>query len=109
MQKRLIKNHSFLEDLEVLTYPFLGGIGSLPNRFFMAYFFIAYWGIVRKKECPHFFRFHVVIGMLLEVAFQVVGTVSRWMPFVVYWGKFSMHFWTVVAFGYLPVHGAGVY
>ncbi|KAF3949252.1 hypothetical protein CMV_024859 [Castanea mollissima] len=67
----------------------------------MAYFFVAYLGIVRRKEWPHFFRFHVVMGMLLEIALQVIGTVSRWMPLAFYWGKVGMHFWTAVAFAYL--------
>ncbi|KAJ7948708.1 Protein TIC 20-I, chloroplastic-like protein [Quillaja saponaria] len=93
--------HPFLEDFEFLTYPFLGAIGRLPSWFLMAYFFVAYLGVVRRKEWPHFFRFHVVMGMLLEIALQVVGTVSRWMPLAVYWGKLGMHFWTAVAFGYL--------
>ncbi|KDP38553.1 hypothetical protein JCGZ_04478 [Jatropha curcas] len=93
--------HPFLEDFEFLTYPFLGAIGSLPSWFLMAYFFVAYLGIVRRKEWPHFFRFHVVMGMLLEIALQVIGTVSRWMPLAVYWGKVGMHFWTAIAFAYL--------
>ncbi|XP_068645997.1 protein TIC 20-I, chloroplastic-like [Aristolochia californica] len=93
--------HPFLEDFEFLTYPFLGSIGRLPSWFLMAYFFAAYLGVVRKKEWPHFFRFHVVMGMLLEIALQVIGTVSRWMPLSVYWGKIGMHFWTAVAFAYL--------
>lgn len=93
--------HPFLEDLEFLTYPFLGAIGRLPSWFLMAYFFVAYLGVVRRKEWPHFFRFHVVMGMLLEIALQVIGTVSRWMPLAVYWGKLGMHFWTAVAFAYL--------
>eukprot|EP00262_Sarcandra_glabra_P017107 TRINITY_DN575_c0_g1_i2.p1 TRINITY_DN575_c0_g1~~TRINITY_DN575_c0_g1_i2.p1 ORF type:complete len:277 (+),score=19.92 TRINITY_DN575_c0_g1_i2:152-982(+) len=93
--------HPFLEDLEFLTYPFLGAIGRLPSWFLMAYFFAAYLGVVRKKEWPHFFRFHVVMGMLLEIALQVIGTVSRWMPLAVYWGKIGMHFWTAVSFAYL--------
>ncbi|XP_031474428.1 protein TIC 20-I, chloroplastic-like isoform X1 [Nymphaea colorata] len=93
--------HPFLEDFEFFTYPFLGAIGRLPSWFLMAYFFAAYLGIVRRKEWPHFFRFHVVMGMLLEIALQVVGMVSRWMPLAFYWGKIGMHFWTAVAFGYL--------
>ena len=93
--------HPFLEDFEFVTYPFLEFIGRLPSWSLMAYFFIAYLGIVRRKEWPHFFRFHVVMGMLLEIALQVVGTISRWMPLAVYWGKVGMHFWTAVAFGYL--------
>ncbi|XP_060172040.1 protein TIC 20-I, chloroplastic-like [Lycium barbarum] len=92
--------HPFLEDFEFLTYPFLGAIGRLPSWFLMAYFFVAYLGVVRRKEWPHFFRFHVVMGMLLEIALQVIGTISRWMPLAVYWGKVGMHFWTAVAFAY---------
>ncbi|KAL3651118.1 Protein TIC 20-I, chloroplastic [Castilleja foliolosa] len=93
--------HPFLEDFEFLTYPFLGALGKLPSWFLMAYFFVAYLGVVRRKEWPHFFRFHVVMGMLLEIALQVVGTVSRWMPLAWYWGKIGMHFWTAVAFAYM--------
>ncbi|XP_050238398.1 protein TIC 20-I, chloroplastic-like [Mercurialis annua] len=93
--------HPFLEDFEFLTYPFLGAIGRLPSWFLMAYFFVAYLGVVRRKEWPHFFRFHVVMGMLLEISLQVIGTVSRWMPLAIYWGKVGMHFWTAIAFAYL--------
>ncbi|KAK1284572.1 hypothetical protein QJS10_CPB21g00473 [Acorus calamus] len=93
--------HPFLEYFEHLTYPFLGFIGTLPSWFLMAYFFTAYLGVVRKKEWPHFFRFHVVMGMLLEIALQVIGQISRWMPLAVYWGKIGVHFWTAVAFAYL--------
>nr|AFK44966.1 unknown [Lotus japonicus] len=93
--------HPFLEFFEFYTYPFLMAIGSLPSWFLMAYFFVAYLGIVRRKEWPHFFRFHVVMGMLLEIALQVIGTVSRWMPLSLYWGKLGMHFWTAVSFAYL--------
>ncbi|KAK2660587.1 hypothetical protein Ddye_007120 [Dipteronia dyeriana] len=93
--------HPFLESFEFLTYPFLESIGQLPIWFLMAYFFVAYLGVVRRKEWPHFFRFHVVMGMLLEIALQVIGTVSRWLPLGLYWGKFGMHFWTAMAFAFL--------
>ncbi|KAL4191507.1 hypothetical protein AMTRI_Chr07g30310 [Amborella trichopoda] len=93
--------HPFLEDFKFLTFPFLGSIERLPGWFLMFYFVVAYLGVVWRKEWPHFFRFHVVLGMLLEIAFQVVGTVSRWLPLSMYWGKIGMHFWTAVAFGYL--------
>ncbi|XVF82155.1 hypothetical protein PTKIN_Ptkin16aG0022100 [Pterospermum kingtungense] len=93
--------HPFLEDFEFLTYPFLGAIGRLPRWFLMAYFLVAYLGVVRRKEWPHFFRFHVVMGMLLEIGLQIIGTVSRWMPLAIYRGKIGMHFWTAVAFAFL--------
>lgn len=94
--------HPFLEEFEFLTYPFLEVIGKLPSWFLIAYFLVAYLGIVRRKEWPHFFRFHVVMGMLLEISLQVIGTISRrWLPRAVYWGKVGMHFWTAFAFAYL--------
>ncbi|KAJ4966489.1 hypothetical protein NE237_018338 [Protea cynaroides] len=93
--------HPFLEDFEFLTYPFLGALGKLPAWFLMAYFFTAYLGVVRRKEWPHFFRFHVVMGMLLEILLQIVGTVSRWLPLALYWGKLGRHFWAAIAFGFL--------
>jgi Tic20 family protein import component len=93
--------HPFLESFEYMTYPFLRSIGSLPRWSLMAYFFTAYLGIVRVKIWPHFFRYHVVLGMLLEISLQVTGTMSRWAPRALYWGKIGMHFWTVVAFSFL--------
>lgn len=93
--------HPFLENFEFLALPFIEALSKLPKWFFLAYFFVAYLGIVRRKEWPHFFRFHVVTGMLLEVSLQVVGSVSRWMPKALYWGKVGMHFWTAFAFAFL--------
>lgn len=90
--------HPILELYEFYTYPFLMAIGSLPKWSLIAYFIIAYLTVVRRKEWPHFFRFHVAMGMLLEIALQVTGIVSRWMPLSVYWGKLGMHFWTAASF-----------
>ncbi|KAF5805457.1 putative chloroplast protein import component Tic20 [Helianthus annuus] len=93
--------HPFLESFEFLTYPFLSALGGLPSWFLIAYFIVAYLAVVRRKEWPHFFRFHVVTGMLLEIALQVTGTVWRWLPRAWYWGKVGMHFWTAFAFAFL--------
>ncbi|XP_022744283.1 protein TIC 20-I, chloroplastic-like [Durio zibethinus] len=93
--------HPFLENFELLTTPFLEAIGRLPRWFLMAYFAVAYLGVVRRKVWPHFFRFHVVLGLLLEIALQMIGIGSRRMPRAVYWGKLGMHFWTAVAFAHL--------
>lgn len=93
--------HPFLEYFQYYTYPFLSVIDKLPAWFLISYFSVLYAGIVRRKEWPHFFKFHVMMGILLEMARQVLGTVSRWMPLSLYWGKFGMHFWTAVSLGYL--------
>lgn len=92
--------HSFLEDYEFCTYKFLTFIGSLPSWFLLAYFFGAYLGIVRNNRWPHFFRFHVVTGMLLEIIVQVVGTVNDWVPPSLYWGKFGAHYWLAISFAF---------
>ncbi|KAL2497448.1 hypothetical protein Adt_22998 [Abeliophyllum distichum] len=93
--------HPFLEYFELLSVPFWQATSQLPRWFTMAYIFIVYTGIVRRKEWPHFFRFHVIMGVLLEIALQVIGTVSSWMPLAVYWGKIGMHFWVATSFAYL--------
>ena len=92
--------HSFLEDYEFCTYPFLTFIGRLPSWFLLAYFFGAYLGIVRNNRWPHFIRFHVVTGMLLEILVQVVGTVNDWVPPSLYWGKFGAYYWLGIAFAF---------
>lgn len=86
--------HPFLEDLEPLTVPFLGnGLGMLPDWFFTVYFFAAYLGIVRNNKFPHFLRFHVVNGMLLEITFSILGQLNDWFPKSFYWGVLGQHFW----------------
>ncbi|KAL3684240.1 hypothetical protein R1sor_002262 [Riccia sorocarpa] len=92
---------AFLEDYEFCTYPFLIMIGSLPGWFLLAYFFGAYLGIVRNNRWPHFLRFHVVTGMLLEIILQVMGTVNDWVPQSVYWGKIGAHYWLAVSMAFL--------
>lgn len=93
--------HPFIPYFQPMTYPFLMAIGTLPRWSLIAYFLIAYLTIVRRKEWPHFFRFHVAVGMLIEIALQVTGIVSRWMPRSFYWGKLGMHFWTTAFFVFL--------
>ncbi|CAA0832775.1 Protein TIC 20-I- chloroplastic [Striga hermonthica] len=90
----------FLEDLKYACYPFLCSLGRLPSWFLLAYFFAAYLGVVRLKIWPHFFRFHVVNGLLLEIGLQTIGLVSRWMPRGLYRGKIGMHFWAGVGMAF---------
>lgn len=93
--------HFLWDHFKFWTIPFLRGLGRLPRWFLIAYFFIGYLGIVRRKEWPHFLRFHMIMGMLLEIALQVTGYISRWMPASVYWGKIGMHAWNWIMFSHL--------
>ncbi|GKU89985.1 hypothetical protein SLEP1_g4050 [Rubroshorea leprosula] len=93
--------HPFLEAFESWTTPFLEAVGRLPRWSFLAYFVVGYLFVVRRQEWPHFFRFHVVMGLLLEIALHVTGALNRVTPGAVYWGKIGMHFWTIFFFGFL--------
>ncbi|CAI5474733.1 unnamed protein product [Closterium sp. Yama58-4] len=91
----------FLFTYEQLCQPFLMLLGLLPSWFMLAYFFGAYLGVVRNNRWPHFLRFHVVTGMLLEIILQVVGTLNDWIPKSVYWGKIGAHFWLAIAVAFI--------
>ncbi|XP_059634507.1 protein TIC 20-I, chloroplastic-like [Cornus florida] len=93
--------HPFFENIECFTYRFRLALCSFPSWFTMAYFFATYFGVVKNKEWPQFFRFHVTMGMLLEIVLQVMWTVSNWMPVAVYFPKIGMHYWSAVTFVYL--------
>lgn len=93
--------HPLFEDFEYFTYPFLRALGRLPRGFLLIYFICGYLGIVRRKEWPHFMRFNMCLGMLLEIALQLCGVLSRWMPRGLYYGKIGMFAWTVIAFNHL--------
>ncbi|CAI6000500.1 unnamed protein product [Closterium sp. NIES-64] len=91
----------FLFTYEQLCQPFLMLLGLLPSWFMLAYFFGAYLGVVRNNRWPHFLRFHVVTGMLLEIILQVVGTLNDWIPKSIYWGKIGAHFWLAIAVAFI--------
>lgn len=88
----------FLQNFEILANPFSGK--ELPGWFMLVYCFGIYFLVVRNKKLPHFFRFHVIMAILLDNAVQIVGIVAGWMP---YWSKLDAPFWTVVAVGLLLI------
>lgn len=97
----LYQMHPFLEHFDFLTYPFLRAYVRLPSWFLMACVTGIFLGVVKRKECPHFLRFHVVMGILLESSMHIIGTISSWMPCEVFWGKTGLLFWSGIAFAYL--------
>ena len=93
--------YPFLYTYKMLCRPFLMLLGLLPSWFLLAYFFGAYLGVVRNNRWPHFLRFHVVTGMLLEIILQVIGTLNDWIPRSLYWGRLGAHFWLAVALAFI--------
>ncbi|KAF5745995.1 protein TIC 20-IV chloroplastic [Tripterygium wilfordii] len=96
----------FLERYELfedLIYFVPGAITRLPIWFSMVYCYFGYIGLVKNKHWPHFFRFHLMMGMLLETALQILWYTCNFFPLIHYSGKLGMHFWAGVGFFYMFV------
>ncbi|XVF44448.1 hypothetical protein PTKIN_Ptkin02bG0120900 [Pterospermum kingtungense] len=94
----------FLEHYEIfenLIFFVPGAIRRLPPWFSMIYCYFGYIGIVKNKDWPHFIRFHLMMGMLLETALQLIWYTSNFFPLVHYNGRFGMHFWAGIGFFYI--------
>ncbi|KAJ0966011.1 hypothetical protein J5N97_027149 [Dioscorea zingiberensis] len=89
---------NFLEDLDFLTNPLIDTFTLLPGWAMLAMSYMAYIWVVRKKDRPHFLRFHVVMAMLLSSAVQIAGIASNWLPHSVYKGRIQSYFWTTFVF-----------
>ncbi|KAH7576870.1 hypothetical protein JRO89_XS01G0168000 [Xanthoceras sorbifolium] len=59
------------ELFENLIFYVPGAITRLPSWFTLMYCFLAYCWVVKNKEWPLFFRFHLMMGMLLETGMQI--------------------------------------
>ncbi|KAM7276421.1 hypothetical protein ACFE04_018287 [Oxalis oulophora] len=88
---------------ENLIYFVPGAITRLPVWFSMAYCYFAYLCVIRNKEWPHFLRFHLMMGMLLETSLQIVWHVGNFFPFIHFRGMFGMHVWAAVGFAYILI------
>ncbi|KAM5580903.1 protein TIC 20-IV, chloroplastic [Rosa sericea] len=86
-----------------LIYFVPGAIKRLPQWFTMTYVMVAYFGVVKKKQWPHFFRYHVIMAMLLETMLQVVGQSSNFFPLIHFNGTFGIEYWAAVAFLYILI------
>lgn len=96
----------FLEHYDVLgdlIYFVPGAITRLPVWFSMIYCYFAYIGIVKNKDVPHFFRFHLMMGMLLETGLQILWYTSNFFPLIHYNGMFGMHYWAGVGLAYIVI------
>ncbi|CAK9316266.1 unnamed protein product [Citrullus colocynthis] len=90
-------------DVDNLIFYVPGSVQKLPWWFPMLYFNLAYFGLVRNKELPHFIRFHVMMGMLLETSLDIIWYASNFMPLIHYNGTYAMQYWGAVGFIYISV------
>ncbi|ESW21541.1 hypothetical protein PHAVU_005G079300 [Phaseolus vulgaris] len=80
-----------------------GGVNRLPNWFPMLYCYVAIVWVVKNKDFPLIFRFHIMMGMLLELALQIVWISSNFMPLIHFKGTLGMYYWAGVALAYIFV------
>ncbi|WOL18087.1 hypothetical protein Cni_G26880 [Canna indica] len=90
-----------LQNWDFLVNPFLDTIALMPNWMMMVLVFSAYYLVVRRKEWPHFLRFHVILAMLLENGYQAIAIACTWLPNTLYRGKLGVNFWLAVTFAQL--------
>ncbi|WCJ30645.1 Protein TIC 20-IV chloroplastic [Euphorbia peplus] len=95
-----LDHYEFLADL-IFYVP--GAISRLPMFFPMIYCYVGYLFIVKNKDMPHFFRFHLMMGMLLETALQLVWCCSNFFPLIHYNGTFGMYYWAGVGSAFILV------
>ncbi|XP_074263081.1 protein TIC 20, chloroplastic-like [Silene latifolia] len=84
----------FLENFDNFVFPLISTFLSLPKFLLATYSIILYFWIVRRKEWPHFLRFHVMMGILLGTMVQTIGVSGNWFPA---WA-FPPYFWSIATF-----------
>ncbi|KAF7805891.1 protein TIC 20-IV, chloroplastic [Senna tora] len=95
-----VENFKYFEDL---VYYIPGAVNRLPSWFPMIYCYLAIVGVVKNRDLPLFFRFHVMMGILLEIGLQVIWYSSNFMPLVHFNGTLGMYYWAGVALAYVLV------
>ncbi|CAH9102879.1 unnamed protein product [Cuscuta europaea] len=92
----------FVEKSDYLSNPYNNFLRRLPSWLLMAYTFTACFAVVKRKEWPHFFRFHVIMAILLENWMHIIIIVYGWTPPFVHWGNnIGTHIWAAVTVGFL--------
>lgn len=96
--QRFLEYHENLEDV---LYYIPGAVNRLPTWFPMLYCYFGYIGVVKNEDLPHFFRYHMMMAMLLEIALQILWYSSNFAPLIHFKGTFAMHYWAAVGFFYI--------
>ncbi|CAN0914909.1 Protein TIC 20-IV, chloroplastic [Linum grandiflorum] len=96
----LVQHHQSLENL---TYFIPGAITRLPHWFLIIYCYFGYFGVVKNKEWPYFIRYHLMMGMLLETALQIVCITSNFFPLIHYKGTYGMYYWAGIGLAYVLI------
>ncbi|MED6205680.1 hypothetical protein PIB30_019979 [Stylosanthes scabra] len=88
-----------------LIYYIPGAVNRLPTWFPILYCYLAIVGVVKNSRFPLLFRYHVMMGMLLEIAQQIFWVTCNFLPLIHFKGTLGMYYWGGVALGYILILG----
>ncbi|XP_045800675.1 protein TIC 20-IV, chloroplastic-like [Trifolium pratense] len=88
---------------ENLIFYIPGAVNRLPPWFPILYCYLAIVVVVKNRDFPLIFRFHLMTGMLLEIALQIVWVASNFMPLIHFKGTLGMYYWAAVALTYIVI------
>ncbi|KAL5052850.1 hypothetical protein RYX36_033532 [Vicia faba] len=80
----LLDKYKFFENL-IFYIP--GAVNRLPTWFPILYCYLAIVVVVKNRDFPVIFRFHVIAGMLLEIALQIIWVASNFLPLIHFKGS----------------------
>ncbi|KAJ4849193.1 hypothetical protein Tsubulata_037078 [Turnera subulata] len=80
-----------------------GAYTRVPQWFIIVYFCVVYFKLVRNRSVPHFLRFHLVMGLLLENLVQAFWVVSNMFPLIHYNGLLGPYYWAGVGVTYILI------
>ena len=80
-----------------------GAVNRLLTWFPILYCNLAIELVVKNRDFPLILRFHVMMGMLLKIAFQIVYVASNYMPLIHFKGTLGMYYWAGVALAYIAI------
>ncbi|GAA0156780.1 hypothetical protein LIER_43379 [Lithospermum erythrorhizon] len=90
-----------LKNFGELTWePYIRFIACFPQWLWYVYQAAIYFA-VRRKELPHYLRFHMINGLLIDVGLEIFVYVNRWFPYSWLWSKVGMHVLTAVGIAYV--------
>lgn len=88
---------------ENLIFYIPGAVNRLPTWFPILYCYLAIVVVVKNRDFPVIFRFHVMAGMLLEIALQIIWVASNFLPLIHFKGTLGMYYWAGVALAYILI------
>ncbi|XP_024632923.1 protein TIC 20-IV, chloroplastic [Medicago truncatula] len=89
--------------LETSIFYIPTSVNQLPTWFPFLYIYLAIELVVKYRDFPLILRFHVMMGMLLETAFQIVSVASNYMPLIHFKGTLGMYYWAGLALAYIVI------